>query len=131
MKILEAVKHFLLKYSAILVVLVILIFIGFIFYSIFDANKITLAEERFYKWAQLIMLGIVAFGILRLYNAVIVNSSFIKKLNAQIGILVAEIKTLERSITQDSREHRSSVQSLRNSLDGMRSSILLWISKLK
>ena len=73
---------------------------------------ITTFEIRLYIWIFIILCFIIAFGILRLYNAVVKNSGFLVR-------LYSEMKSLENSIknlTKDNGVHRNT---LRNSLTSL------------
>lgn len=92
---------------------------------------ITVAEERLYKWIQLILLGICTFAILRLYNAVAVNSGYTSKLQKELNLFVTQLKSDSRSTANDNREVRSTMNTLKQSVDNLRAQITVLIAKMK
>lgn len=65
--------------------------------ALFEPGRINAWEIRYYLvWAMLLLL-VVAFSTLRLYNAVVINTRFMLKLQIEIRALNKEIKKLERT----------------------------------
>lgn len=112
---------------SIIVALFVLLILG----AVFMGASISVVEERLYKWLQLLFLGIITFGILRLYNAVTVNSGYTSKLSKEINILIAQLKTSERTLVNESRDSKSTSNALKHALEKMGATISLLITKLK
>ena len=91
---------------ALLIVGLILLFL-WVIYPLFSA----LPEWHFYARLALVFLFVIAFGVLRLYNAVVGNTRFLIKLRETVGKMQNTIPGLEREM----RNLTSSVGTLRSS----------------
>ena len=56
------------------------------------------SEFRLYCRLALLLLSIIAFGVLRLYNSIVQNTRFLLKIREVAGKLLAELPNLQRSL---------------------------------
>lgn len=91
---------------ALLILGVILLFL-WVIYPLFSG----LSEWYFYARLALVFMFVIAFGVLRLYNAVVGNTRFLIKLRETVGKMQNTIPGLEREM----RNLTSSVGTLRSS----------------
>lgn len=91
---------------ALLIVGVILLLL-WVIYPLFSG----LPEWYFYARLALVFMFVIAFGVLRLYNAVVGNTRFLIKLRETVGKMQNAIPGLEREM----RNLTSSVGTLRSS----------------
>lgn len=101
--------------------ILIIIVIGLIIPPFFFEREISAFEIRYYVAVFLTLCGMMVFGILRAYNAIVVNSRFLNKFNMEAIKLVASIKLLDRSIgnslTDVVRKLNDTVKAFSNELD--------------
>ncbi len=80
-------------------------------------------EIRIYIWVFLFLLLVIAFGVLRLYNATVSNTRMLLALKNANVLMIAAIKKLDTSL-DDSKT------AIRNAATTISSSISNLISKL-
>lgn len=56
------------------------------------------SEMRLYIRLALLLLAVLTFGILRLYNSMVQNTRFLVKLHTEVGKVLAELPNLQRSL---------------------------------
>lgn len=92
---------------------VLLLFLTIIFFSLPD--ELSKREIRLYVWLFLIFSGVGAFANLRLYNAIVVNSQFIKSLREKFINLGKKLD----SVGDDLREHRNKLSNLTTAINNL------------
>jgi hypothetical protein len=70
---------------------------GLYIYFLWDTHVINIWEMRFYLFYAWVIGALIAFGILRVYNAVVSNTLYLLKLRQEIRSFVTSAKNLERS----------------------------------
>ncbi len=83
----------------------------------FDANSINAYEQRTYKIIEVILLSVITFSLLRLYNAVVGNTTFLTKLVKEFNLMTAEMKTLARNVSNDTSARRNDTNVLKHAMD--------------
>jgi hypothetical protein len=73
-------------------------------------------EIRIYIWLFLIICGALSFGVLRIYNAVRVNSGYMLRLKEQLRLFSAVYKKAAVSFAKSANKVSSAVTALNNSL---------------
>lgn len=88
----------------------VLILVGFITYCavLCDSKQINAWEQRLYVWMFFLLIIVIGFGVLRLYNAIVVNNSFLTTLTKQFTKLLTELVKLDQTINTNSQTHRTS-----------------------
>ena len=92
------------------------------------------SEMRIYCRLFLIMMAIITFAILRLYNAIVQNTRFEIKLRDSINKVSQYFPTLERalhSVNQSLGMHKNSIEALRKAEDQNRDAIEKLIENAK
>lgn len=63
-------------------------------------NEMSHVEVRFYILTALALYGIMVFGVLRIYNAVVTNTGRIVRLGTQLGVFMKSLGDHTREIKQ-------------------------------
>ncbi len=92
----RATRLFILKF--LLTILVVGYVLLIIVPPFFFKETISAFEIRYYVFVFLSFIGVIAFGILRQYNAVYNNTKFIIGLTKQIGQLKAQYQRFETTL---------------------------------
>lgn len=112
-----------LKIIVISFVLIVLSSIVLFFIFCTEPSKINICEQRFLLYADLLLKVLVAFAVLRLFNAVVANSSYLLKLREQVKLLIAELKTVVREFGKDTNRLNASNNTLGNKVDNLKTAI--------
>ena len=92
-------------------------------YVFFGADKINVWELRFYKLLELIMLAVLAFSTLRLYNAIVVNNGFLLRLKNEIALFITELRKSNQSQAKSASIIKTSVDNLKGVLSDLKNKI--------
>lgn len=102
---------------------VLILSIVLFFYFKVDSDVINVSEKRFIVYSILICLFALTFATLRLYNAVVTNSSYILKLKKQMELFIAELRTISRDITNNSNRSTTAINTASNRLEQLKTTI--------
>ena len=110
-------------------IVVFLFFVGITYslyrwVSIFEADKINAAEIRFYVVIFLLLCLIMCFATLRLYNAITVNTRYMKFMQDMYKKIFTKLSEFSHSITHQRNLFRSNLATFLSGLDAL-------VSKMK
>lgn len=100
--------------------LVALLSISFFF------SEISALEIRLYIWLFLILVGVNTFANLRIYNAIVVNSDFLFKLQVRMKDYLESLKKLNNQMAESVKYHLAA----KDKLGDVAEVIKEWIRKL-
>jgi hypothetical protein len=102
--------------KSVLVALLILLITPIFF---FDSDKLNIVEIRYYIVVFLLCLIVFCFGVLRLFNAITVNSMFLKNLrksltisNTRMAKLGLDLHSLSQKVDHNTKSEDSSTDDL-------------------
>lgn len=107
---LNKIKSFLQKVltfilTKILVVVLVLVVLGFLIVPLFYfKEEITVLEIRYYIAIFLVCIIIMCFGVLRIYNSVVINTRYLIYLRNSIQLLMSELRKLRASVEKNSKD---------------------------
>lgn len=129
-----------MKQSAILigVALLFVLINGAYIYYLFNPETLNIWETRYYIGYGIIFIALITFGVLRIYNAIVVNSRYLRAAKNDSIKLSAAIKSLHT----DTNTHTAELKKLRTannlnksattaSIDKLRTSIDNFVKKIR
>jgi hypothetical protein len=91
--------------------------IGAYAYFLCSPSRITAWEVRLYICIVLLILLVLTFAVLRVYNAMVINSQMLRDLNRTIRWLGPKLQKLEKSMDLPNRLLGQAVGRLKTSID--------------
>ena len=93
------------------------------FYFCVDADHINVSEKRFFMYAGLICMLVLTFSILRLFNALVINNTYMLHLNKAVGLLTSEMKKVISEQKHNVQTIKIALTGIGNKADNLRDAI--------
>jgi hypothetical protein len=107
---------FILKRLVYIVLLIVSAFIIWFFYTKTDVDKINVNEKRFIIYTFLLILIVIAFSTLRIYNAIVANSSYLHRLLTQLKLFATQLKNYNRDNKTNATQQVSASNNVVNAM---------------
>lgn len=89
-------------------------------YYMFEPSRINAWETRYYLIVALLLVCVLAFALLRLYNAVVINSKYLNTLNTSIkGSLVPKLNKVATSLDKPYQQLGGVIAKLRGTIESL------------